>query len=30
MGTRVVRSWNSDEVEGWKGAPSIWLQWDGL
>ena len=28
MGAGIARSWNSDEVEGWRGSPSIWLQWD--
>lgn len=29
MGFPVARSWSSDEADGWKGAPAIWLQWDG-
>lgn len=29
LGVGVARSWSSDDVEGWRGAPAIWLQWDG-
>lgn len=29
MGAPVGRYWSSDEVEEWKGAPAIWMQWDG-
>ena len=27
MGSAPVRLWNSDQVEGWKAPPSLWLQW---
>lgn len=27
MGSAPVRSWNSDEVQGWKAAPAVWVQW---
>jgi len=29
MGARPSWSWNSDEVEDWKGAPAIAVRWDG-
>jgi hypothetical protein len=29
MGAPVARYWSSDEAGDWKGAPAIWLQWDG-
>ena len=27
LGSRFTRSWFSDEVEDWRGAPALWLQW---
>lgn len=27
MGRFPRHSWNSDEVEGWQGAPAVWHQW---
>ena len=27
LGARFTRSWFSDEVEDWRGAPALWLQW---
>ena len=27
MGSRPIIEWNSDDVEGWRGPPAIWAQW---
>jgi hypothetical protein len=27
MGSEPTFSWNSDEVDDWRGAPALWLQW---
>lgn len=27
MGGRPSRFWFSDQVDGWRGAPALWLQW---
>lgn len=29
MGGRFTRSWSSDEMEQWRAAPAVWLQWGG-
>lgn len=29
LGLGYSRAWSSDEADGWRGAPAIWLQWDG-
>lgn len=28
MGGRPSTWWFSEQVEGWQGAPALWLQWD--
>lgn len=28
VGGRFARAWTSDEADGWRGAPALWLQWD--
>jgi hypothetical protein len=27
MGSAPERTWNSAQVEDWRGAPAIWAQW---
>jgi len=29
MGGEVPHMWTSDQVEGWKAPPAVWLQWPG-
>jgi hypothetical protein len=29
MGQSPAQVWSSSEVEDWKGAPALWLSWDG-
>lgn len=28
MGAEPARLWSSDEVEGWKAPPAVWMAWD--